>query len=106
MTFTDAASANTTVTIDENYSGADTPTITALSSDNEPPVILPLTTEGGFIKATAQDNDGGAEYAFAAAESADDVTDWISADNTTEQVQSFSFEPEAGGRYRFFAKDS
>ncbi|MGN1108982.1 MAG: MBG domain-containing protein, partial [Oscillospiraceae bacterium] len=106
VAFADSTAESTTVTIDEDYSGAETLTITALSKDNEPPEILSLTTEGGYIKATAQDNEGVTEYAFSTAGNAEAVTSWIAADNTSDTVQSFSFEPTAGGRYYFYAKDA
>lgn len=106
VTFTDDSAENTVVTINDDYSGADTLTITALSKDNAPPEILSLSTEGEKIKASAQDNEGVIKYAFSAAESADAVTEWLDADNLSDAVQSFDFEPTAGGRYRFFAQDA
>lgn len=102
VTFGNAESAKTTVTVDSGYSGTTELEILAHARDTVAPSVERFAGSDGSLHGSAADSQSGiAAYAFSTESSADKVEAWTDANGNT----SFDFPLTQGGVYYFHVKD-
>jgi hypothetical protein len=99
-----AAEASATITVGADFAASGL-TVTANSADTTAPTITSYAASAGSLTGAASDVGGVlAKYAFSTAETAAEVTGWLSAGD--QKSVSETYAVAAAGTYYFYAQDA
>lgn len=113
ITFTNASSAATVVSLGADYNGGTSITITANPKESTAPSINSFDkgtgdNEGKLVAAAKDEQSGLKAYAFSSEVNAEDILDneWTVLDTAVSEEKTVTYTPVSSGNYYFYAKDS